>query len=166
MVPKGSMIAQVEGVTNAVTIEADILGELMLSGPGAGGDATASAVLGDIADIAKSRPGHQHAPALGPAGNAAWSPIGVRGCGAMRVATSYRSRSRTAPECSLRLQPGWPKTHLAGIDRSAGASGRAPSRAANGHSGNPCDDGIQCPRRGRRHQGRRLSGRRAAGDPD
>src|SRR5690606_22356581 len=29
MVPKGSMIAQVEGVTNAVTIEADILGELM-----------------------------------------------------------------------------------------------------------------------------------------
>jgi homoserine dehydrogenase len=65
MVPKGSMIAQVEGVTNAVTIEADILGELMLSGPGAGGDATASAVLGDIADIAKSRPGHQHAPALG-----------------------------------------------------------------------------------------------------
>jgi homoserine dehydrogenase len=68
MVPKGSMIAQVEGVTNAVTIEADILGELMLSGPGAGGDATASAVLGDIADIAKSRPGHQHAPALGPPG--------------------------------------------------------------------------------------------------
>ncbi|AKI00521.1 homoserine dehydrogenase [Hoeflea sp. IMCC20628] len=65
MVPKSSMIAQVEGVTNAVTIEADILGELMLSGPGAGGDATASAVLGDIADIAKSRPGHQHAPALG-----------------------------------------------------------------------------------------------------
>jgi homoserine dehydrogenase len=65
MVPKGSMIAQVDGVTNAVTIEADILGELMLSGPGAGGDATASAVLGDIADIAKSRPGHQHAPALG-----------------------------------------------------------------------------------------------------
>ncbi|MEQ8479019.1 MAG: homoserine dehydrogenase [Hoeflea sp.] len=65
MVPKGSMIAQVEGVTNAVTIEADILGELMLSGPGAGGDATASAVLGDVADIAKSRPGHQQAPALG-----------------------------------------------------------------------------------------------------
>ncbi|PWW03750.1 homoserine dehydrogenase [Hoeflea marina] len=65
MVPKDSMIAQVDGVTNAVTIEADILGELMLSGPGAGGDATASAVLGDIADIAKSRPGHQHGPALG-----------------------------------------------------------------------------------------------------
>tara|TARA_R100001129_G_scaffold129581_2_gene91477 strand:- start:4066 stop:5376 length:1311 start_codon:yes stop_codon:yes gene_type:complete len=65
MVPLGSMIAEVDSVTNAVTIEADIVGELMLSGPGAGGDATASAVLGDIADIAKSRPGHQHGPALG-----------------------------------------------------------------------------------------------------
>ncbi|MAY63449.1 MAG: homoserine dehydrogenase [Rhizobiales bacterium] len=65
MVPLDSMIAEVDGVTNAVTIEADILGELLLSGPGAGGDATASAVLGDIADIAKSRPGHQHGPALG-----------------------------------------------------------------------------------------------------
>lgn len=65
MVPTESIIAQVDGVTNALTIEADILGELTLSGPGAGGDATASAVLGDIADIAKSRPGHQHGPALG-----------------------------------------------------------------------------------------------------
>lgn len=65
MVPIDSMIAQVDGVTNAVTIEADILGELMLSGPGAGGNATASAVLGDIADIAKAQPGHQHGPALG-----------------------------------------------------------------------------------------------------
>lgn len=70
MVPFDSMIAQVDGVTNAVTIQADILGELMLSGPGAGGDATASAVLGDIADIAKAKPGHQHGPALGrPAKN-------------------------------------------------------------------------------------------------
>ena len=34
-------------------------------GPGAGGDATASAVLGDIADIAKSRPGEQRVPVLG-----------------------------------------------------------------------------------------------------
>jgi len=65
MVPTNSEIAQVDGVTNAVAIESDVLGELMLSGPGAGGDATASAVMGDIADIAKSRPGIQHGPALG-----------------------------------------------------------------------------------------------------
>jgi homoserine dehydrogenase len=65
MVPTASVIAQVHGVTNAVAIETDILGELLLSGPGAGGAATASAVVGDIADIAKSRPGFQHGPVFG-----------------------------------------------------------------------------------------------------
>lgn len=65
MVPLDSVIAQVDGVTNAVAIESDILGELLMVGPGAGGNATASAVLGDIADIAKSRPGAQHVPAFG-----------------------------------------------------------------------------------------------------
>ncbi|OHV81672.1 homoserine dehydrogenase [Rhizobium sp. LCM 4573] len=65
MVPHDSVIAQVDGVTNAVAIESDILGELLMVGPGAGGSATASAVLGDIADIAKSRPGAQRVPVLG-----------------------------------------------------------------------------------------------------
>lgn len=65
MVPYDSVIAQVDGVTNAVAVESDILGELLMVGPGAGGNATASAVLGDIADIAKSRPGAQHVPAFG-----------------------------------------------------------------------------------------------------
>lgn len=65
MVPLDSVIAQVDGVTNAVAIESDILGELLMVGPGAGGNATASAVLGDITDIAKSLPGAQHVPAFG-----------------------------------------------------------------------------------------------------
>jgi homoserine dehydrogenase len=46
-------------------IESDVLGELLMVGPGAGGNATASAVMGDIADIAKSRPGAQLVPSLG-----------------------------------------------------------------------------------------------------
>ena len=53
MVPKSSAIAEVMGVTNAVTIDADAVKELTLVGPGAGGMATASAVVADIADIAK-----------------------------------------------------------------------------------------------------------------
>ncbi len=53
MTPKTSAIAQVMGVLNAVTIDADAVHELTLIGPGAGGDATASAVVADIADIAK-----------------------------------------------------------------------------------------------------------------
>lgn len=65
MVPLSSVIAQVDGVTNAVAVEADIVGSLLMSGPGAGGNATASAVIGDLADIGKSLPGHQQAPALG-----------------------------------------------------------------------------------------------------
>ncbi|PCH45640.1 MAG: homoserine dehydrogenase [Hyphomicrobiales bacterium] len=69
MVPLGSAIAEIGGVTNAVCIEADTVGALMMSGPGAGGDATASAVAGDICDIAKSKPGHQHGPALGQPAN-------------------------------------------------------------------------------------------------
>ena len=65
MVPQDSVIAQVDGVTNAVAIESDVLGELLMVGPGAGGNATASAVMGDIADIAKARPGAQLVPSLG-----------------------------------------------------------------------------------------------------
>ncbi len=53
MVAKTSAIAQVMGVTNAVTIDADAVKELTLIGPGAGGEATASAVVADIADIAR-----------------------------------------------------------------------------------------------------------------
>ena len=53
MVPKSSAVAQVMGVTNAVTIDADAVHELTLVGPGAGGEATASAIVADIADIAR-----------------------------------------------------------------------------------------------------------------
>ena len=53
MVAKGTALAEVKGVTNAVAINADAVRELTLVGPGAGGDATASAVLGDIADLAR-----------------------------------------------------------------------------------------------------------------
>jgi homoserine dehydrogenase len=53
MVRKDSAIAQVMGVTNAVTIDAASINPLTLVGPGAGGMATASAVLTDIGDIAR-----------------------------------------------------------------------------------------------------------------
>jgi len=57
MVPKDSAIAQVMGVTNAVTIDADGIAPITLVGPGAGGLATASAVVADIADIARTQVG-------------------------------------------------------------------------------------------------------------
>ncbi len=61
MVPKESAIAQVMGVTNAVSIDAEGILPITLVGPGAGGEATASAVVTDLGDIAR---GVRH-PAFG-----------------------------------------------------------------------------------------------------
>lgn len=55
MVPKSSAIARVDGVLNAVAVDGDAVGEIVLVGPGAGGDATASSVLADLADVASGR---------------------------------------------------------------------------------------------------------------
>ncbi|MEN3791890.1 homoserine dehydrogenase [Fulvimarina sp. MAC3] len=52
LIPAAASMAQVSGVTNAVAVDTDLLGSIMLAGPGAGGDATASAVLSDIMDVA------------------------------------------------------------------------------------------------------------------
>lgn len=64
MVAKGSAIAQVSGVTNGVAIDGDCVGDILLVGPGAGAGATASAVAGDIADVAR---GNRFAPFVWPA---------------------------------------------------------------------------------------------------
>lgn len=53
MVPAKAAIAQVDGVLNAVSIDGDLVRTLLLVGPGAGGEATASAVLADIVDVAR-----------------------------------------------------------------------------------------------------------------
>src|SRR6266849_715038 len=53
MVAKESAIAQVMGVTNALSIDADGIAPVTLVGPGAGGEATASAIVADLADIAR-----------------------------------------------------------------------------------------------------------------
>jgi homoserine dehydrogenase len=52
LVPEDSAIAEVSGVTNAVAVDADFAGNLLLVGPGAGAKPTASAVASDIIDIA------------------------------------------------------------------------------------------------------------------
>ena len=54
MIPLSHPLAAVRGSFNAVFIEGDAVGELMLSGRGAGGGPTASAVLGDLVDAVKN----------------------------------------------------------------------------------------------------------------
>ena len=55
LVPKGSPIAEVDGVFNAVGLTGDFVDDLMLQGRGAGAHPTASSVVGDVADIARGK---------------------------------------------------------------------------------------------------------------
>lgn len=55
MVPREHPLASVRGAFNAVFVEGDTAGELMVYGRGAGGMATASAVLGDLVAAAHHR---------------------------------------------------------------------------------------------------------------
>tara|TARA_Y100001968_G_scaffold333212_1_gene394752 strand:- start:3634 stop:4950 length:1317 start_codon:yes stop_codon:yes gene_type:complete len=52
LVPLEHPLASIDGVNNAILIEGDPIGEVMFYGPGAGGGATASAVVADILNIA------------------------------------------------------------------------------------------------------------------
>ena len=49
-----SLEGQASGPTNVITLESDLVPRLVWSGPGAGGDATASAILADVIAIARS----------------------------------------------------------------------------------------------------------------
>ncbi len=52
LIPKGHVLANIDGVLNAVLIDAEETGPLLLSGAGAGGDATASSVISDLVSLA------------------------------------------------------------------------------------------------------------------
>ncbi|NPA82527.1 MAG: homoserine dehydrogenase [Epsilonproteobacteria bacterium] len=53
LIKKDQMIAKVDGVMNGISVIGDRVGETMYYGPGAGGDATASAVISDLIEIAR-----------------------------------------------------------------------------------------------------------------
>lgn len=55
LVPLSHSIANVNGVDNAVAVEASDVGHMMCQGPGAGMGATASAVMADVIDITSGR---------------------------------------------------------------------------------------------------------------
>ncbi|MGX9846384.1 homoserine dehydrogenase [Limimaricola litoreus] len=53
LVPDSSPLGQLEGGTNMVVLEGDAIGQIVLRGPGAGAGPTASAVMGDVMDLAR-----------------------------------------------------------------------------------------------------------------
>ena len=97
MVPVEHPLATIRGPFNAVFVEGDSAGELMLFGRGAGGRPTASAVLGDVIDAAGS---------LGLEGGLRFAPSGTEPksgrSASCAPSTTSRSTSRTARACSLR----------------------------------------------------------------
>jgi len=65
MLPVDHPLAAIRGATNAIYIEGSSVGELLFAGPGAGGEPTATAVLGDVIDAAREHlSGSQVAPAI------------------------------------------------------------------------------------------------------
>ncbi|GIT14165.1 MAG: homoserine dehydrogenase [Chloroflexota bacterium] len=55
LLPKGHMLAKVDGVYNAIEIAGDLCGQVLFHGRGAGKEPTASAVLGDLFEIMRTR---------------------------------------------------------------------------------------------------------------
>ncbi len=62
LIREKELIAKIEGVMNGISVIGDVVGETVYYGPGAGGDATASAVISNIIDIAR---GGNCSPMLG-----------------------------------------------------------------------------------------------------
>jgi homoserine dehydrogenase len=80
MIPRTHPLASVREAFNAVFVEATGAGELMFYGQGAGGDPTASAVLGDVVAVAR----HRVAGGRGP-GETAYADLPVLPMGSART---------------------------------------------------------------------------------
>ena len=55
MIPRSHPLASVREAYNAVFVESEAAGQLMFYGPGAGGNPTASAIMGDLVTVARNR---------------------------------------------------------------------------------------------------------------
>ena len=60
LVSREHMLAHVSGVFNALSVRGDSIGELLLYGPGAGKEATASAVIGDVLECVRQKKNEDH----------------------------------------------------------------------------------------------------------
>ncbi len=93
MVPLDHPLARVEGAENAVFVEGDLVAHVLLVGQGAGGRPTASAVVGDLIDLARSiRRGVQSRPSF-----SFDDRIGVIPIGEVKTRAYYRVRVADQP---------------------------------------------------------------------
>src|SRR6266705_3489134 len=93
MVPLDHPLARVEGAENAVFVEGDLVAQVLLVGQGAGGRPTASAVVGDLIDLARSiRRGVQSRPSF-----SFDDRVGVIPIGEVKTRAYYRIRVDDRP---------------------------------------------------------------------
>ena len=93
MIPLDHPLARVEGAENAVFVEGDLVGQVLLVGQGAGGRPTASAVVGDLIDLARSvRRGVQSRPSF-----SFDDRIGVVPIGEVKTRAYYRIQAEDRP---------------------------------------------------------------------
>src|SRR6266487_2801071 len=93
MIPLDHPLARVEGAENAVFVEGDLVGQVLLVGQGAGGRPTASAVVGDLIDLSRSiRRGVQSRPSF-----TFDDRIGVVPIGDVKTRAYYRIRVDDKP---------------------------------------------------------------------
>ena len=90
LVPRGHRLAAIEGPDNAVLLESRATREIMLVGPGAGGDETASAVVADILSILGTHQGSFLHNALVDAGRTIAPPGQVESAFYVRMAVDDR----------------------------------------------------------------------------
>ncbi len=98
LVPSARLIANVEGVMNAVLVQGDAVGPTLYYGAGAGSEPTASAVIADLVDVARlisADPGHR-VPVLAFQPDQVSSDLPVLPMD--DVVTSYYLRMRLADE--------------------------------------------------------------------
>lgn len=58
LIPERRLIANVDGVANAIVVKGDAVGPTLYYGPGAGAEPTASAVISDIIDLSRTLTAH------------------------------------------------------------------------------------------------------------
>ena len=98
LLPAGNVVANISGVFNAISVTGDVVGTTFYSGRGAGRDATASAVISDIADAASLL---QHGKGAHLLGEITANPRVT-----CRLAPPQHIRSRYYLRLTVRDQPG------------------------------------------------------------
>jgi homoserine dehydrogenase len=95
LLPKRHVLASVTGPNNAICVQGDVVGETLFYGPGAGGNPTASAILSDLAELARA-----------PSGEAYWERVWREDHGSVRLKPIGEIVSRYYLRLSVEDRPG------------------------------------------------------------